>query len=82
MTSRTHAQTQALIKQFLGEMADRLETNRPNAPITVIGRQALLQATTMDPPLLRALRAAAPEIEHTRVRRDYAAELRKIAGEM
>ncbi|MGW2170388.1 hypothetical protein ACWC1C_07630 [Streptomyces sp. NPDC001705] len=82
MTSRTKAQTQALIKQLLGEMADRLETNRPNAPINVISRHALLQATTMDPPLLRALRAAAPEIEHTRIRRDYAAELRQIAGEM
>lgn len=80
--SRPSAATLRTVKQLLVEIAERLETNRPNAIMTTISRHALLQATTMDPPLLRALRDVAPEIEHTVVRRDYAAVLRQIAGGM
>ncbi|MFG2679208.1 hypothetical protein [Streptomyces sp. NPDC048392] len=79
---RPSAQTQRLVKEMLGEIADRLDANRPNALMTTIGRHALLQAATMDPPLLRALRDVAPEIDHTVPRREYAAELRQIAGGM
>ncbi|WPP30017.1 hypothetical protein [Streptomyces sp. CL7] len=68
-----------LVRQMLHEMADKLEKNRPDEPITTIGRHALLQATTMDPPLLRALREVAPEIDGELVRRDYAAQLRETA---
>jgi hypothetical protein len=77
---RGPAATDHLVRQLLTEMADKLERVRPGEPITTIGRHALLQATTMDPPLLRALRAQAPEITGSLVRRDYAAQLRQIAG--
>ncbi|MEU2780559.1 hypothetical protein [Streptomyces sp. NPDC007110] len=70
------------IKQMLGEMADRLEANRPGGTITVIGRHALLQATTMDPTLLPALRAKAPDIDGAIPRRQYAALLRQAADTM
>ncbi|WP_320784166.1 hypothetical protein [Streptomyces sp. CRN 30] len=70
-----------LAKGLMREMADKLESIRPGETITTIGRHALLQATTMDPPLLRALRALAPEIDGAVVRRDYAAQLRQIAGD-
>lgn len=75
-------QTLAIVQQLLGEMAGRLETNRPNATITTIGRHALLQATTMDPPVLRALREHAPEIDVALTRRQYAARLRTAAHEV
>lgn len=72
--------TTAIALQLLGEMAGRLETHRPNATITTIGRHALLQATTMDPPVLRALRQHAPEIDVALTRRQYAARLRTAAA--
>ncbi|MEU8555938.1 hypothetical protein AB0C80_18380 [Streptomyces anthocyanicus] len=75
-------QTLAIVQQLLGEMAGRLETKRPNATITTIGRHALLQATTMDPPVLRALREVAPEIDVALTRRQYAARLRTAAKTM
>ncbi|MGW5509912.1 hypothetical protein ACWEV9_19370 [Streptomyces albogriseolus] len=71
--------TSRLVRQMLHEMADKLERVRPDEPITTIGRHALLQATTMDPPLLRALREVAPEIDGELIRRDYAAQLRETA---
>ncbi|RMB80106.1 hypothetical protein [Streptomyces shenzhenensis] len=42
----------------------------------------LIQATTMDPPAVRALRAVVPEITDTVtvIRRDFAARLREIAA--
>lgn len=79
----SQATTDALVSTMLTEIADRLEENRPLQPITAIGRLALLQATTMDPCLAPALRAAAPEIPEDPgfvVRREYAAQLREIAG--
>ncbi|MFZ4206791.1 hypothetical protein ACOZE4_18335 [Streptomyces griseoincarnatus] len=71
-----------LVQQLLHEMADKLDRVRPGGSITTIGRHALLQATTMDPPLLRALRAHAPEITGSLTRRAYAAQLRQAANEM
>lgn len=76
---RRPGSTDRLVQQTLHEMADKLDRIRPDEPITTIGRHALLQATTMDPPLLRALRQVAPEIDGELVRRDYAAQLRKAA---
>lgn len=69
-----------LVRRMLAAMARRCETNRPDEPITAIGRHALIQATTMDPVLTRALRTRAPEITGQVIRRDYAAQLRTIAG--
>ncbi|MFF9215598.1 hypothetical protein [Streptomyces viridosporus] len=71
--------TDGLAQLLLHEMADKLERVRPDEPITTIGRHALLQATTMDPPLLRALREKAPEIDGSLIRRDYAAQLRSAS---
>ncbi|MBU5946780.1 hypothetical protein [Streptomyces sp. PAM3C] len=71
-----------LVQQLLREMADKLDRVRPGGSITTIGRHALLQATTMDPPLLRALRAHAPEITGSLIRRAYAAQLRQAAEDM
>jgi hypothetical protein len=70
------------VRQMLLEMAERLEALRPDEPITAIGRHALIQATTMDPPLARALRTKAPEITGEQVRRDYAARLREVVAGM
>ena len=80
MTGRGTAQRDSLVRDMLREMAERLETRRPDAPLTTIGRHALIQATTMDPALAPALRARCPEITTPVIRRDYAAQLREIAG--
>ncbi|MFE3853407.1 hypothetical protein ACFXPN_20005 [Streptomyces griseorubiginosus] len=69
-----------LERRMLAEMARRCETHRADEPITSIGRHALIQATTMDPVLSRALRKRAPEITGQVVRREYAVQLRTIAG--
>ncbi|MEU1275304.1 hypothetical protein [Streptomyces sp. NPDC005799] len=76
---RPRSQTTTLVRRMLGEMADRLEANRPDQPITTIGRHALIQATTMDPALTRALREQVPEIEGSVIRRDFGTRLREIA---
>ncbi|MET7475094.1 hypothetical protein ABZT17_12135 [Streptomyces sp. NPDC005648] len=76
---RAAAQTDQQVRRMLGEMADRLEANRPDEPITAIGRLALMQATTMDPPLARALRSRVPEITGSLLRREYAVQLRELA---
>ncbi|MFB7597230.1 hypothetical protein [Streptomyces sp. NPDC056160] len=76
------AHTASLVRQMLLEMAGRLETQRPAEPITVIGREALIQATTMDPVLIRALRDQVPEIpvSGSTVRTDFARQLRTVAA--
>lgn len=66
--------------QMLREIADRLERNRADEPLTPTGRIALIQATTMSPPLARRLRDQAPEITERITRSAYAALLREIAG--
>jgi len=76
---RQHAQTAELVRQMLLEIAERLETRRPDVPLTAVGRIALIQATTMAPPLASALRAKAPEITGPITRRAYAAKLREAA---
>jgi len=70
------------VRRMLGQMADRLEANRPDQPITTIGRHALIQATTMDPALTPTLRRHVPDITGSVVRRTYAARLRQIAEGM
>lgn len=69
-----------LLHRMLGEMADRLEANRPDNPFNATGRIAIIQATTMDPRLGRALREQAPEVTGETTRRQYAAQLREITG--
>ncbi|MFI5685876.1 hypothetical protein [Streptomyces sp. NPDC051636] len=78
---RLSSMQRALVKQALGEMAERLETARPDQPITEIGRIALIQATTMDPTLSGALRERVPEITGSVIRREFAQQLREIAGD-
>ncbi|MEU3507931.1 hypothetical protein ABZ733_08365 [Streptomyces longwoodensis] len=78
---RVPARSGALVTQMLTEMADKLERVRPDEPITTIGRTALLQATTLDPALLPLLREATPDITGQVIRREYAAQLRQIAGQ-
>ncbi|MEU9400570.1 hypothetical protein [Streptomyces sp. NPDC048242] len=83
MTARyglTGAVQTALLCQMLGEMADRLEKNRPGQVMSALGRIGLIQATTMDPRLTPALKRLVPEIEGTVVRREFAVRLREIAG--
>ncbi|MFE1925826.1 hypothetical protein ACFW91_25045 [Streptomyces asoensis] len=77
---RAAASVEAQVRTWLGEIADRLEHNRPDEKLTDVARTAVLQATTMDPVLSRALRIAAPEIDAPISRREYAARLREIAG--
>ncbi|MGW6210964.1 hypothetical protein [Streptomyces sp. NPDC055109] len=72
--------TRAIVRQLLGEIADRLETRSPERQLTAVSRIAVIQATTMDPRLGRALREQAPEITGPVTRRAYAVQLRKIAG--
>jgi hypothetical protein len=73
-------QTEAHVRSMLRDIARRLETHRPEAVFTKVGRLAIIQATTMSPPLARALRAKAPEIHTPTTRAAYAAVLRGIAG--
>jgi len=77
---RPSARVAAEVRQMLLEIADRLERNRPDEPLTPTGRIALIQATTMAPPLAARLREQAPEITALITRRAYAAQLREIAG--
>ncbi|MEV1063405.1 hypothetical protein [Streptomyces sp. NPDC050263] len=72
------ASVEAQVRRWLGEIADRLEHNRPAAELTPTARLAVLQATTMDPVLSHALNTAAPEITGPITRRDYAASLRAV----
>ncbi|WP_328439347.1 hypothetical protein OHA71_23705 [Streptomyces sp. NBC_00444] len=76
---RASAQRQTLVRQMLVDMADRLEANRPDQPLTPVGRIALIQATAMAPNLSRLLRVQAPEITASVTRREYAAQLRRNA---
>lgn len=80
MTGRGSGQRDSLVRQMLLEMAERLETRRPDAPLTSVGRHALIQATTMDPALTPTLRERCPVVTAPVVRREYAARLREIAG--
>ncbi|WP_406365246.1 hypothetical protein [Streptomyces sp. NBC_00645] len=74
-------QTEADVRSLLRDIARRLETNRPDAVFTAVGRITIIQATTMSPPLARALRAKAPEILASTTRAAYARQLREIAGQ-
>lgn len=73
---RTPGRTEEIITSLLLEIAGRLETNRSDQPLTAVSRIAVIQATTMSPPLARALRARAPEVTAPVTRREYAARLR------
>lgn len=75
---RPAAQQRRIVRQLLGEMANRLEANRPDKPFTAVSRIAVIQATTMDPALGRALRDLAPPVTSEITRGAYAAELRQI----
>ncbi|MEU9149179.1 hypothetical protein AB0D59_01165 [Streptomyces sp. NPDC048417] len=79
---RGQAHIDSQVRTMLCEMADRLDSNRADQHLSEIGRLALIQATTMDPVLSRALQEAVPEVSGRTsvVRRDFAAQLREIAG--
>ncbi|MFF3891366.1 hypothetical protein [Streptomyces sp. NPDC001914] len=72
------AQQRRIVRQLLGDIATRLETNRPDRPFTAVSRIAVIQATTMDPVLGRAVRDMAPDVHGETTRRAYAARLRRI----
>ncbi|WP_435218386.1 hypothetical protein [Streptomyces sp. bgisy034] len=76
---RGQAATNAQVKRMLIDMAVRLEARRPDQPLTPVARVAVIQATTMDPVLGRALRARCPEITSPVTRSAYAARLRQAA---
>lgn len=71
---------EAQVRTMLGEIADRLERSRSEQTLTDTGRIAVIQATTMDPVLSRALRAAAPPVTEPITRGAYAARLRQIVS--
>ncbi|MEV1020687.1 hypothetical protein [Streptomyces sp. NPDC050264] len=75
---RSSSQTRQIALQMLAEVAERLEERRPNETLTPAGHLAVLQATSMDPPMLRALRGLAPPVDGTITRRAYAAQLRAV----
>ena len=64
-----------VVRTMLREMAGRLENTRPGDHLTEIGRLALIQATTRDPTITRALQAIVPEVigSTSVVRKDFAA---------
>ncbi|MBK3572618.1 hypothetical protein JHN63_02020 [Streptomyces sp. MBT65] len=78
-SSRRRSQMAQLVRQMLGEMAERLETERPDQEFTPVARIALLQMTTTLPTLVPLLREQAPEVTARITRREYAALLREIA---
>lgn len=75
-------QTEDMVRQLLTEIADRLATNRPDAPFTGTSRIAALQAATMSPPLSEALRARCPEPTEPTTRGAYARLLRALVAEL
>jgi hypothetical protein len=72
------AQQRRIVHQLLGKIVNRLETNRPEKPFTPVSRIAVIQATTMDPVLGRAVRELAPDVVGETTRRAYAAQLRQV----
>ncbi|MFF6985627.1 hypothetical protein [Streptomyces sp. NPDC010273] len=77
---RRRSQRATLVRQMLGEMAERLENDRPDDQFTPVARIALLQMTTALPAFVPLLREQAPEVTARITRREYAAVLREIAG--
>ncbi len=75
---RPRSQKARLVRQMLGEMAERLENERPDQEFTPVARIALLQMTTTLPSIVPLLREQAPEVTARITRREYAALLRKI----
>jgi hypothetical protein len=81
MTTRRNllsAQQRRIVRQMLSEIIARLEGNQPDKPFTGVSRIAVIQATTMDPVLGRAVRELAPEVTSATTRRAYAARLRQV----
>lgn len=68
-------QTEAQVDGMVRQIAGRLTAHRPDMALTAAARIAVVQATTMSPPLAVALRARMPEITTDITRAAYAARL-------
>ncbi|MFJ2007027.1 hypothetical protein [Streptomyces chartreusis] len=79
---RGQAFVNAEVKRMLTAIADRLETRRPDQPLTATARLAVIQATTMDPVLFRALNDRVPQVGKPLLRKDFAVQVREIAEAM
>ncbi|MEU9661896.1 hypothetical protein [Streptomyces chartreusis] len=91
---RGNASVNAQVKEMLTGIAERLETRRPDEPLTATGRLAMIQATTMDPVLFRALDDRVPRVDEESdeegdkavhepvLRKDFAVQVREIAEAM
>ncbi|EGX60117.1 hypothetical protein SZN_09351 [Streptomyces zinciresistens K42] len=80
--SRGQAHINAQVRDMLQQLADRLQTRRPDETLTATARIAAIQATTMDPPLARTLREHCPEVTGPITRSAYAALLRQAADRL
>lgn len=68
-------QTEEQVSELVRQIAGRLSAHRPDMALTPAARIAVVQATTMSPPLAAALRARLPEITTAVTRAAYAARL-------
>ncbi|WP_314411396.1 hypothetical protein [Streptomyces sp. DSM 40484] len=73
-------QTEEQVSAYVRQVAGRLTTHRPDMDLTPTARLAVVQATTMSPPLAAALRARLPEITTPITRAAYAARLLQDLG--
>lgn len=67
--------TEAQVSEYVRQIASRLTAHRPDVVLTAAARIAVVQATTMSPPLAAALRARLPEPTGQITRTAYAARL-------
>jgi len=79
---RGKALVNAEVKRMLADIAERLQTRRPDEPLTTTARLAVLQATTMDPVLFSALNERVPQVTKPVLRKDFAVQVREIAEAM
>ncbi len=68
-------QTEEQVSAYVRQIVARLTTHRPDMALTPTARIAVIQATTMSPPLAAALRARLPEATGQITRAAYAARL-------
>ncbi|MGW0566104.1 hypothetical protein [Streptomyces tauricus] len=73
-------QTEAQVDGMVRQIASRLTAHRPEMVLTAAARIAVVQATTMSPPLATALRGRLPEITGQITRAAYAARLLEDLG--
>ncbi|WP_326728997.1 hypothetical protein [Streptomyces phaeochromogenes] len=80
MTNRPSETRESTVSTLLLQIADRLAGRRPGNTFTATGRLAIIQATTLDPVLIRLLGERMPEIAGPVSRGAYSVMLRALAG--